>query len=93
MFLKYGLFENNSHFKVDYFPKNWDIKSTSLIGKILKIYFMFLIRIYIIHLYIIILYKHVTFISRKYILLRFKKIQIIICFYRNREKLQFWRQT
>ncbi|XP_060847647.1 uncharacterized protein LOC132927184 [Rhopalosiphum padi] len=33
VFLKYGLFENNSHFKVDYFPKNWDIKSTSLIGK------------------------------------------------------------
>ncbi|XP_050064102.1 uncharacterized protein LOC114127525 [Aphis gossypii] len=33
VFLKNGLFENNSHIKVNYLPKIWEIKSISLIGK------------------------------------------------------------
>lgn len=41
VFLKNGLFENNSHIKVNYLPKIWEIKSISLIGKILKIYILY----------------------------------------------------
>ncbi|XP_025196649.1 uncharacterized protein LOC112595599 [Melanaphis sacchari] len=42
VFLKYDLSENNSQIKFKHFPKNWKINTTSLTGKILKIYFIFL---------------------------------------------------
>lgn len=48
VFFKCGLSHNNSRRKIDYVPKFWQIKSIPLIGvngKILKIYFIFLIRI------------------------------------------------
>jgi len=48
VFFNCGLSQNNSRIKVDYVPKSWQIKSIPIAGvngKILKIYFAFLVCI------------------------------------------------